>query len=107
MTVAEHESTRTGAVGWLRGHPGLTEFGIVGACLLIYFLVRGSVVDRPQNAFSHAADLIDFEKRLGFFWEPGWQRAISGSALQVRLWNYVYFWLHAPVIAVAAVWLYF
>jgi hypothetical protein len=107
MTVAEPENHRGGALAWLRAHPALAELGIVGGCLLLYFLVRGSVVNRPAQAFSHAADVIDLEQRFGFFWEPGWQQAIRDSAVQSHLWDYVYFWMHAPVIAVAAVWLYF
>ncbi len=107
MTVAEHENSRVRAAAWLRAHPGLAEFGIVGGCLLLYFLVRGGVVNQPEQAFNHAADVIGLEKRLGFFWEPEWQQAIRNSSFQSHLWDYVYFWLHAPVIVVAAIWLYF
>lgn len=94
-------------VHWLARHRGVTEFGIVGLCLLIYFLVRGNVVDRPLTAFEHAIDVIALERRFGFFWEPAWQRAIKGDLVQIRFWNYVYFWAHAPVIVVIAFWLYF
>ncbi len=106
MTVAEHEKTAGGAIGWLRAHPAIGEFGLVGGCLLIYFLIRGNVVDEPRQAFNHAVDVIGLEKRFDFFWEPAWQQAIRGNAFQTRLWNYVYFWLHAPVIIALAIWLY-
>ena len=92
---------------WLARHRGVTEFGIVGLCLLIYFLVRGNVVDRPLTAFEHAIDVVALERRLGFFWEPAWQRAIQGDVVQIHFWNYVYFWAHAPVIVPIAFWLYF
>jgi len=107
MNVAERRKTGTGPAAWVLGHPGIFEFGCVGACLLIYFLIRGNVVNRPAFAFLHARDVIDLEKRLGMFWEPQWQRAIHGSAMATRFWNYVYFWLHAPVIVVTAFWLFF
>lgn len=101
------ETPRPAPVHWLLRHRGLAEFGIVGACLLIYFLIRGNVVDRPAIAFSHEADVIDLERRLGIFWEPSWQKAIAGDRVQIDFWNFVYFWLHGPAIAVIAFWLYF
>ena len=94
-------------MGWLRRHRGLAEFGLVACCLLIYFLIRGGVVNRPAAAFQHAADVVDLERRFGFFWEPAWQRDIGGSLFWKTFWNDVYFWLHAPVIAAIAFWLYF
>lgn len=106
MTTAV-ESPHPTPVHWLLRHRGLAEFGIVGACLLVYFLIRGNVVDRPASAFAHAADVIDLERRLGIFWEPSWQKAISGDRFQIDFWNFVYFWLHGPAIIVVAFWLYF
>jgi PAP2 superfamily len=84
----------------------VSEVLIVTGCLALYFLIRGAVVDRPAIAFAHAADLIRVEQRLGVFWEPAWQQAMRGDLVQVRLWDAVYFWGHAPVIALVAVWLY-
>ncbi len=92
--------------GWLRHHPVVREVLIIAGCLLLYFLVRGAVVDRPRAAFDHAASLIRLEQRLHIFWEPAWQQAARESVVQVRLWNAVYFWGHGPVIAVVAIWLY-
>ncbi|HLZ70951.1 MAG TPA: phosphatase PAP2 family protein [Dehalococcoidia bacterium] len=101
------QTERPAPLTWLARHRGLAEFGIVGGCLLIYFLVRGNVVDEPAAAFAHAGGIVDLEKRLGFFWEPGWQRAIAADRFQIDLWNFVYFWLHGPAIVVVALWLYF
>jgi len=70
-------------------------------------LIRGGVVNRPAVAFSHAVDVIHLEQRLGFFWEPGWQRPVLQNPLEIGVWNFVYFWLHAPLIIALAVWLYF
>ena len=110
MSVAERPETpaASGAFGaWLRRRRGLAEFAIVGICLLIYFLVRGGVVDEAAVAFHHAEDVIALEKQLGIFVEPGWQKSILHSAAQVQWWNFVYFWWHAPVIAAVGFWLYF
>lgn len=92
---------------WLLRHRGFVEFAIVGICFLIYFLIRGAVVDEPIVAFRHAEDVIAFEKALGIFVEPQWQAAIRNDGAQIWWWNFVYFWWHAPVIAGVAFWLYF
>jgi hypothetical protein len=110
MSVAERPESparQDGLAAWLRRHNGLAEFAVVGVCLLIYFVIRGGVVDEPSVAFVHAEDVIALERRLGIFVEPGWQKAILHSAWQVQWWNFVYFWWHAPVIAGVGFWLYF
>ncbi|MEE9277461.1 MAG: phosphatase PAP2 family protein [Dehalococcoidia bacterium] len=73
---------------------------------LIYFLVRGSVVDRVSEATARAESLMDLERTLGLFWEPAMQRWILSSDALIDLLNAVYFWGHMPVILAAAVLLY-
>jgi hypothetical protein len=106
MVSPNRAQGRPSIVLWLQRHPGLGEFGLVGGCLLIYFLIRASGVSSPSVAFSHAIDVIDLERRVGILWEPAWQDAIRGNLTQINLWNYIYFWAHAPVIAVIAFWLF-
>jgi PAP2 superfamily protein len=43
---------------------------------------------------------------LHFFWEPALQRYLGQGLLQIQIWNAIYFWAHAPVIAVVGIWLY-
>jgi membrane-associated phospholipid phosphatase len=81
------------------------EIGLVGAGLLIYFLIRGNVTDRAAQAVRNAIAVIDAQRALGIFWEPQMQAAILESAVQVRLWNWVYFWAHAPAIVIIGLWL--
>jgi hypothetical protein len=85
---------------------GIQELILVCACLLIYYLVRGFVVDELPIARSHALGIIGLERALHVFWEPALQRYLSGGPLQIQVWNAIYFWAHAPVIAVFGVWLY-
>ena len=47
------------------------EIGVVALAFLFYFLVRGSVVQRDAEALRNAVNIIDIERTLGFFWEPG------------------------------------
>ena len=83
----------------------LREVALVAVGLCVYFLIRGSAVDRADQAIRNAIAVIDAEKALGIFWEPTMQSWILDSTVQVRLWNWVYFWAHAPAIVVVGVWL--
>lgn len=84
----------------------LREVGLVGAGLLIYFLIRGNVADEVGEATRHALRIIALERAVGFFWEPQLQRELGGRLLQIQFWNLIYFWAHAPVIVAVAIWLY-
>jgi hypothetical protein len=90
----------------LRRHPALAELLLVSGGLLAYFLSRGQIEDRHRVAQRNAAALIRLEQRWGLFWEPGLNAWTARSRAWIRVWNAVYFWAHAPLIAVGAVWLY-
>ena len=82
------------------------ELALVVVGGLVYYLIRGAVIDRAAEASARASDLIDLERRLGIFWEPAMQEWILGSRALIDLSNAVYFWLHMPPIVVLAVWLF-
>ena len=90
---------------WL-GSKGFHELGLVGAVLLIYYLIRGYVADELAEARSHALWIVHLEQSLRLFCEPAVQRILSHGLIETRFWNDVYFWGHAPVIATVGVWLY-
>ena len=59
--------------GWRRWAPAFSrrdfiEAAIIASAFLLYFWVRGAVVDRPEPAYWHARDIIDVQRSLGFFW---------------------------------------
>jgi hypothetical protein len=83
----------------------LRELGLVAVGLLVYFLLRGNVTDRADEAARNADRVIDWQQSLGIFWEPRLQSWAVNSALGVRFWNWIYFWGHAPVIVLVGVWL--
>lgn len=89
------------------GRRDLVEAALVAFAFLLYFLVRGSVIDRPQEAFQNALDVIDAERWLGIFWEPHMQDWIMGNRFLIQASNYVYFWLHFPLIVAFGLVLYF
>ncbi len=89
------------------GKRDLLEAVLVAVAFLLYFAVRGAVIDRPQEALDHALDIIDLQRRLGFFWEDDMQEWIKDRLFMVQAANIVYFWLHFPLIIAFGMWLYF
>ena len=83
------------------------EGAIIAIAFLLYFWVRGAVVDRPEAAYWHARDLIDLQRSLGFFWEDDLNNWIADRKFWAQLMNVVYFYLHFPLIIVFGLWLYF
>ncbi len=91
----------------LVGRQGLTELAIVGGCALLYFLIRGNVADRADQANAAAMDIVAIERRLRIYWEPAWQQAFLASREWTQFWNQFYFWLHGPLIVVVGLIRYF
>jgi hypothetical protein len=83
------------------------ELGLVALAFLLYFTVRGLVIDRADEAMANANDIIDLERSLGIFWEPRLQDLIIDSRALVQLMNVIYFWLDFPLIVVVGLLLYF
>ena len=86
---------RTGLSWW-----DASELAIVAFAFLAYFLVRGAVVDRTADALAHARWIIDLQISLGLFVEPEVQRFTIEHDLVRQLFNFTYFWLDFPLIAV-------
>jgi hypothetical protein len=80
---------------------------LVALAFLLYFVVRANVIDRPELAIQNAQAIVDVERTLGIFVERQWQEAVLESRLAVRFFNFVYFWLDFPLIALTGCWLYF
>ena len=85
----------------------LMEGLLVGIAFLLYFAVRGAVIDRPETAYFNALDIIDIQRDLGFFWENDIQEWILDNLFLVQAANIIYFWLHLPLIGAFGLWLYF
>ena len=83
------------------------EIGLVAVAFLLYFLVRGAVVLRQDEALRHANSIIDFERGIGIFWEPRLQEVVLHRQPLVDLFNFIYFWLDFPLIVAVGLWLYF
>jgi hypothetical protein len=85
----------------------ILEGALIAIAFLLYFWVRGAVVDRPEAAYNHALNLIDLQRSLGFFWEDDLNRWIAGRHFWAQSMNIIYFYLHFPLIIAFGIWLYY
>ena len=91
------------ARGW-RYFPG--QVFIVTVAALIYFGVRMLTKGAEVAAFKNAYDLLTFESTLGLDLEAWSQSAVLDYHWMVTFFNWVYIWLHWPVIIGALLLLY-
>lgn len=84
----------------------LAEAGILVLAYLAYEVVRRLVAPDSHEAFGHAFGIIEFEQRLGIFFEPELQSYVIGHDWLVTLFNWVYVWGYLPVISAAGLYLY-
>jgi len=108
MTVLPPEDVRrrAGQTWRFTNRIGLHEAVVVVVAFLIYFLIRGSVVDRAGEAIVRGFNLIGLEQRLGIYWELRMQSWILDSYWAIKIMNWIYFWGHMPLVIGFAVWLY-
>ena len=85
----------------------LLEAAIVAVAFLLYFGVRGAVIDRPEVAYNHALDVIDAQRALGFFVEDDLNNWVKDKLFVAQTMNLVYFYMHFPLIIVFGIWLYY
>ena len=90
-----------------RAYRAVLEIGLVAIAFLLYFIVRGLVVDRADEALTNANAIMDLERSLGIFWEPRLQELIIDHRVAVQVMNIVYFWLDFPLIVGVGLWMYF
>ena len=83
----------------------LRELAAVAVAALIYYLVRGAVSDRADEAFQRARDILALEQRLWLDWEIAIHEAILGSNALIDFANGAYFWGHMPLLIALAIWL--
>jgi hypothetical protein len=87
----------------------LQQFGhellLVTPAALFYFMARGLVDARDAEATANALDVIRLEQRLHLFHERALQNLIVGSDALVTLVNWIYIWMHWPVVITTVTWL--
>lgn len=83
---------------------GLREIGLIVAIALLYYVTRGLAIGQETAALANARALIDLERRLRLFHEPAINAAIAGVPALVGIVNWIYTYLHMPVLIAFAVW---
>ncbi|MGA2471018.1 MAG: phosphatase PAP2 family protein [Solirubrobacteraceae bacterium] len=68
----------------------LRQVGLFGGAYLLYRLVEGAVVNNGAVAYTHATDVISFERALHVFVEPNVQAWAMGSHLLIEVATYIY-----------------
>jgi hypothetical protein len=89
--------------GWL---DALRQLGLVAAAYYLYRLVRGFVDGQASLAFENARLLVDIERSLGLFFEPGLQAWAKGEEWLMFGANWMYVNSHFVVTTTFIVWLY-
>ncbi|MFV2039842.1 MAG: phosphatase PAP2 family protein, partial [Acidimicrobiales bacterium] len=79
---------------------------LITAAALLYFAVRIITRWAESAAFANAEALLRFEHRIGIDIEPWAQARILDSEAIVTFFNWVYIWMHWPVIIGVLAWLY-
>lgn len=108
MTILPGEDVRRRAgLAWrFTSRVGLHEAAVVVAAFLVYFFIRGAVVDRAGEAIARGSDLIALEQRMGIYWELQMQSWIVDRYWLIKAMNWIYFWGHMPLVILLAIWLY-
>lgn len=81
------------------------DFGIVLSVIFVYFLLRGAAPDRLDYSVEVTRVLVGTERALGVFWEPTIQDWSIRSHAVKEFANFVYAYMHFPVLAVVGAWL--
>lgn len=89
--------------GWF---DALRQLALFGCVYYLYRLVRGLVDGDAGLAFENARTLVDVERALGLFFEPGLQAWALGETWIVDGASWVYLHSHVVITTAFLVWLY-
>jgi hypothetical protein len=83
----------------------LRQLILVAGAVVAYFGVRGLTEGSVDIAYRNAEWVLDLERSLRVAVEDDLQDAASGSDAIVTLGNWVYIWLHWPLVIGTLLWL--
>jgi PAP2 superfamily len=72
-----------------------------------YQVVRGITAGSEEAAFANAERVIDIEKGIGTFFEPGFQDSLLSQTWLIDFANFMYMNSHFVITTTFLVWLYF
>ncbi len=83
----------------------LKQIILVGCAVLLYFAVRGQTEGAESAALENGRRILDWERRLNIDIERTLQSWNAKWRSTTTLSNWVYIWLHWPVITATLIWL--
>jgi hypothetical protein len=83
----------------------VAELLLLLPAILLYFIVRGLVDARAGDAINNAYKVVNLERRLGIFVELDLQEIVLQSATIQTIVNWIYIWMHWPVVIITIIWL--
>ncbi|MBA3359500.1 MAG: phosphatase PAP2 family protein [Thermoleophilaceae bacterium] len=89
--------------GWL---DALRQLALFAGAYYAYRLVRGIVDGQAVLAFENARTLVDVERTMGLFFEPGLQAWAQGQVWMLTGANWMYVNSHFVITTTFLVWLY-
>lgn len=101
LDVAARAQTTRALSAFARGAAWYAvDMAVVLGSFFVYLLLRGLPRDRVELSTRNAFRIIDLERSLGVFREPGWQQAVIDNERLVDLANFTYLNLHMPLLVV-------
>jgi membrane-associated phospholipid phosphatase len=89
--------------GWF---DAIRQLALFAGAYYVYRLVRGFVDGQAGLAFENARTLVDIERSLGLFFEPGLQAWAKGEEWLLTFANWMYVNSHFIVTTTFLIWLY-
>jgi hypothetical protein len=89
--------------GWL---DAIRQLALFAGAYYAYRLVRGFVDGQAGLAFENARNLVDAERALGLFFEPGLQAWAEGQEWLLTLSSWMYVNSHFVITTTFLIWLY-
>ena len=89
--------------GWL---DAIRQLALFAGAYYLYRIVRGFVDGQAGLAFENARTLVDLERSLGLFFEPGLQAWARGEEWLLTASNWMYVNSHFVVTTTFLIWLY-
>jgi hypothetical protein len=89
--------------GWL---DAIRQLALFAGAYYLYRIVRGIVDGQAVLAFENARNLVDAERTLGLFFEPGLQAWAEGQEWLLTFANWMYVNSHFVITTTFLIWLY-
>jgi len=103
LSRAWYLSSRWLPQGWL---DALRQLVLFAGVYYLYRIVRGLVDGQTAVAFQHAREIVDAERAIGLFFEPGMQDAVLTQTWLRDFANFMYVNSHFMVTTTFLIWLY-